>query len=414
MSLDFSATLYELCGFAVNSMSLDVSALRWSLARLGGPNSFEHVNETFPVSQPRAWAEIDLAALRRNLKVAVESCGGQVMAVVKAGAYGHGLEEIAVALAAENIAYLGVANVGEARRIREAGVEIPIYLLGATWAGEREEIVAHDWTPCLCSLAEAEDFNRWAEVAGKRLKVHLAVDTGMGRGGFLPAELSGVMGILEGLENLEIEGVGSHLPSADEDEEFTRSQIACFREVLEELGGANRFKWRHLLNSAGILGYDPVICNLSRPGLMLYGVSPVAGGRSQLATVMTLKSRVTLLRTLPAGHGVSYGRQFVTSKPTRVATVGIGYGDGYPRQVSGNGADVWLAGRRCPILGRVTMDQIMVDVSDAEHVCEGDEVELFGANIPVAEVAKKAGTIVWEVFTGITPRVMRCYLGKSG
>jgi alanine racemase len=124
---------------------------------------------------------------------------------------------------------------------------------------------------------------------------------------------------------------------------------------------------------------------------------------------MTLKARVTLVRTLPAGHGVSYGRQFVTTRPTRVATLGIGYGDGYPRHVSGTGADVWVHGRRCPILGRVTMDQIMVDVSDAGEVREGEEAELFGPHIPVAEIAAKAGTIVWEIFTGITPRVMRCY-----
>jgi alanine racemase len=142
---------------------------------------------------------------------------------------------------------------------------------------------------------------------------------------------------------------------------------------------------------------------------MLYGVSPLPGFQEKLGTVMSLKSRVTLVRTLPAGHGVSYGRQFVTTKPTRVATVGIGYGDGYPRHVSGKGADVWIRGRRLPILGRVTMDQMMVDVTGAEDVIEGDEVEIFGPHIPVAEIAEKAETIVWEIFTGITPRVMRCY-----
>ncbi|MEY3895142.1 MAG: alanine racemase, partial [Verrucomicrobiota bacterium] len=152
-------------------------------------------------------------------------------------------------------------------------------------------------------------------------------------------------------------------------------------------------------------------CNLSRPGLMLYGVSPIPGFQGKLATVMSLKSRVTLVRTLPAGHGISYGRQFVTTQPTRVATVGIGYGDGYPRHVSGNGAVVWIRGRRLPILGRVTMDQLMVDVTAAADVMEGDEVEIFGPHIPVDEIAEKAGTIVWEIFTGITPRVMRCYHG---
>jgi alanine racemase len=369
------------------------------------------VNDSFPVSPPRAWAEIDLGALKKNLEVARVASGGELMVVVKAGAYGHGLEEIAKVLAREQIEFFGVANVGEARRIRNAGVETRIYLLGPTWAGEREEIVARDWTPCLSTIEESEHFDRLARAAGKRLKVHLAVDTGMGRGGFLLDQLPQVMTVLDSLENLEIEGIGSHLPSADEDEEFTRGQIARYHEVIESIGGPERFKWRHLLNSAGLLGYDRGWCNLARPGLMLYGVSPMPGFQQRLHTVMTLKSRVTLVRTLPAGHGVSYGRQFVTRKPTRVATVGIGYGDGYPRHVSGKGAEVWLNGRRCPILGRVTMDQIMVDVTEAGEVNEGDEVEMFGPNLPVGEVAEKAGTIVWEIFTGITPRVLRCYVG---
>jgi alanine racemase len=371
--------------------------------------SFTTVNEPFPVSPPRAWAEIDLGALGRNLAVAREAFGGGVMVVVKAGAYGHGLEEIAKALAGEDIAFFGVANVGEARRIRNAGVQTRVYLLGATWAEEREEIVAREWTPCVSSIAEAEHFNRIAARHGKRLKVHLAVDTGMGRGGFVAEDLPEKLGELERMAHLEIEGIGSHLPSADEDEEFTLRQFERFHAIIRELGGAERFKWRHLSNSAGLLGFDQGGCNLSRPGLMLYGVSPLPGFQEKLATVMTLKSRVTLVRNLPAGHGVSYGRQFVTTRPTRVATVGIGYGDGYPRQVSGNGADVWIRGRRLPILGRVTMDQLMVDVTAAGDVMEGDEVEIFGANIPVAEIAVKAGTITWEVFTGITPRVLRCY-----
>lgn len=372
---------------------------------------FAPVNEAFSISPPRAWAEIDLAALKQNLEVARAASGGALMAVVKAGAYGHGLEEVTKALAAADVAFFGVANVGEARRIQHAGVTTRLYLLGATWAGEREEIVARDWTPCLSSLEEAEHFNRLALAAGKRLKVHLAVDTGMGRGGFLPDHLVESMPAMDRMTHLEIEGIGSHLPSADEDEEFTRGQVACYRGILDQLGGAARFKWRHLLNSAGLLAYDRGACNLARPGLILYGVSPLPGFQDQLATVMTLKSRVTLVRTLPAGHGVSYGRQFVTTQLTRVATIGIGYGDGYPRAVSGQGAEVSVHGRRCPILGRVTMDQIMVDVTEAGEVNEGDEVEMFGAHIPVAEIAAKAGTIIWEIFTGITPRVVRCYTG---
>jgi alanine racemase len=371
------------------------------------------VNDEFPESPPRAWAEIDFSALRRNLEVARQAAGGDVMVVVKADAYGHGLEETVRALAGSDVAFFGVANVGEARRIRNAGVTTPIYLLGPTWEAERGEIVAREWTACLSSIDEARHFNQLAAAAGKKLRVHLAVDTGMGRGGFLPQDLDGLMHALQGLANLDIEGIGSHLPSADEDPQFTRAQISAFHGILETLGGSARFKWRHLLNSAGMLGYDHGLCNLARPGLMLYGVPPLAGLTKTLDTVMTLKSRVTLLRTLPAGHGVSYGREFITTRPTRVATVGIGYGDGYPRHLSGKGADVWIRGTRCPILGRVTMDQIMVDATDAGNVREGDEVEILGPYIPVSEIAAKAGTIAYEIFTGITPRVMRRHIGHA-
>ncbi|WP_240963784.1 alanine racemase [Luteolibacter luteus] len=361
-----------------------------------------------PISPPRAWAEIDLSALRENLRSAREAAGCEVMAVVKAGAYGHGLEEIAKVLASEQIAFFGVANVGEARRIADAGVETRIYLLGATWAEERPEIVARGWTPCISALDEARHFNDLAFMRGVRLKVHLSVDIGMGRGGFVADQLPEVIDELGGLPNLDIEGIGAHLPSADENEAQTHEQIAKYMAVLHSIGGPERFRWRHLCNSAGLLGYGQGDCNLTRPGLMLYGISPLPGHPVQLKNVMSLKSRVTLIRTLPAGHGVSYGSAFVTTKPTRVATIGIGYGDGYPRHVSGNGAEAFIRGRRFPLLGRVTMDQLMVDVSDSD-VEEGDEVEMFGENIRVDEVAAKAGTIAWEILTGITPRVVRVY-----
>lgn len=331
------------------------------------------------------------------------------MAVVKAGAYGHGLEEMARAVADENIAFFGVANVGEARRLMHAGIKTRIYLLGATWAEERAEIVEHQWTPCISSVDEALHFNELAAEAGIRLNVHISVDTGMGRGGFVATDLPAALPTLESLEHLHLEGIGSHLSSADEDDEFTRKQIACYNEAIEALGGAERFKWRHLSNSAGILAYPSGCCNLARPGLILYGVSPIPEYQAQLRNVMSLRSRITLIRTLPAGHGVSYGHTFTTTKPTRVATVGIGYGDGYPRHLSGQSVEVAIHGKRYPMIGRVTMDQMMVDVTGSDDVKEGDIVELFGPTIPAAEIAAKADTIVWHVFTGITPRVVRMH-----
>ncbi|MBK1827205.1 alanine racemase [Haloferula rosea] len=360
-------------------------------------------------SPPRAWAEIDLSALRHNLEVAREISSCAVMAVVKAGAYGHELETVARTLAQADVAFFGVANVGEARRIADAGVTTRIYLLGATWADERAEIVARGWTPCLSSLDEARDFDQLAQAANVRLKVHLAVDTGMGRGGFVADDLPHQMPQLEALDGIEIEGLGSHLPSADEDETFTREQFTRFTNLAQALGGRDRFKWIHLSNSAGLLGYPSSPCNLVRPGLMLYGISPLPKFQDKLKNVMSLKSRVTLIRELPAGHGVSYGRTFITQRPTRVATIGIGYGDGYPRHLSGQGAEVWIKGHRHPLLGRVTMDQIMIDVTDHADIEVGDEVEVFGPHLRVDEVAAKAGTIAWEILTGITPRVVRVH-----
>ena len=357
--------------------------------------------------------EIDIPALLRNLSFAREASGCGMMAVVKAGAYGHGLEEIAKALASEAVEFLGVANIGEARRIREADVESRLYLLGATWEDEREEIVARNVTPCISTVEEGIAFNNIAGRRGVKLPVHIAVDTGMGRGGFLPNGIEANVALLEDLQNLKIEGIASHLSSADEDEGFTRLQIASFEETVRRLGGSGRFRWRHLSNSGGILGYPQGCCNLARPGLMLYGVSPLPGHQEKLDNVMTLKSRVTLVRSVPAGHSISYGHSFVTTKPTKIATIGIGYGDGYPRQVSGKAANAFIRGKRHPIVGRVTMDQLVVALPDDTDVESGDEVELFGSNIPVAEVAALADTVVWDVFTGITPRVQRIHLRTS-
>ncbi len=366
--------------------------------------------ETEPTHRVRA--TIDLGAIRKNLAIAREVSGvAGCMAVVKADAYGHGLVRVARALAAD-ATFLGVAHVGEARRLAKAGIGGRVYLLGPTHPAEREEIAARRWTPCLSTVDEANHFDALAKNAGAGpLPVHIAVDTGMGRGGFLPEVLAGAIDHLRALPHIALEGLGSHLPSADEDEAFTRAQMATYREIVRRLP---EFRYRHLSNSAGLLGYDQPPCNLVRPGLMLYGVSPIPGHQAKLVPSLALTSVVTLVRELPAGHGVSYGRDFITTAPTLVATIGIGYGDGYPRHLSNNGAHALIGGRRCPVLGRVTMDQIMVDVSELPGVHPGCEVTLIGRQgaeeITAAEIAAKAGTIPWEIFTGITARVPRFYV----
>jgi alanine racemase len=256
---------------------------------------------------------------------------------------------------------------------------------------------------------------------GVKAHAHAVVDTGMGRMGF-PEALwhAETIRTLVAQPNIVWEGLASHLPTPDEDETFTRDQLARFGKCVDAARGAGLpLRWVHTASGAGLLGYagQGEMCNLARPGLMLYGVSPLPQDQSQLKTVMTWKTRIALIRELPAGHGISYGRTEILERTTRVATLACGYADGYPRQVSGNGAQVLIHGRRCPILGRVTMDQMMADVTDLPTPPRaGDEVVLVGAQggefISAAEVAQKAGTIAWHVFTGITARVERRYIGE--
>ncbi len=333
------------------------------------------------------------------------------MAVVKASAYGHGLEAVASALEQEDIAFFGVANVGEARRLSDTGARTPIYLLGGTFPAEREEVVARQWLPCLNTMEEARHFDQLARHRGTVVEAHLTVDTGMGRGGFLPSDAPAALEAIRSLPGIRVSGLGSHLPSADEDREFTRTQFDQFDDLVESLPQREELKHIHLANSAGLLGYRSRTTTLARPGLLLYGVSPLSEHEADLRSVMSLKSRIALIRDLPSGHGISYGRTFVTARPTKVGTIGIGYGDGYPRTLPEHTPEVFVRGHRVPLLGRVTMDQVMADLSNYPDCRPGDEVELFGPNIPVQEIAYKAGIIPWELFTGITPRVKRIYSG---
>jgi alanine racemase len=363
----------------------------------------------------RCWAEIDLAALQHNADVASKQSGCALMAVVKANGYGHGAVPVARALQ-DKVALFGVANQFEADELRSGGITTPIMLLSACLLEEKESAVRKGYHMCVSSVSEANALNVMACKLGVKALVHLVVDTGMGRLGF--TEEAWTLELLKSLqefEHLDWIGLASHLPSPDEDEDFTREEIRHFRRCVEKAHEAGlQPKWVHLTNSAGLLGYEEArgLCNLARPGLMLYGVSPLPESQSLLKAVLTWKTKITIVRELPAGHGVSYGRTFVTDKPTLVATLACGYGDGYPRQVSGHGAAVLIQGQRCPILGRVTMDQIMVDVTDVEEpVQAGDEAVLLGRQgemeISASEIAGKAGTIPWHVFTGITARVAR-------
>lgn len=363
-------------------------------------------------SAPRAWVEVDVEAIAHNLNIARRAAGGaQVMPVVKANAYGHGLETVARRLDGEGPAFFGVANVGEARRLAHAEVRTRPFILGPTPPQEREEILLRSWGCTVSTMDEAEHFEQLASMYDRTMTVHLAVDTGMGREGFLPEQLGSVAPRLKALSHLRVEGVMSHFPSADEEPEFTRAQAGVFADCVRELRAHFDLSYCHIAASAGLLNYEIPVANMVRPGLIIYGVSPVESPwAAELRLTLRLLSRVVVVRELPAGHGVSYGRSWVTPAPTRVATVGIGYADGWSRRLGGAaGACVSIAGQQCPVLGRVTMDMLMVDVSALPAVAAGDEAELIGACRPVQRVADCAGTIPWEIFTGLGVRLPRVY-----
>ncbi|MDF1657957.1 MAG: alanine racemase [Verrucomicrobiales bacterium] len=372
------------------------------------------------VPELRCWAEIDLEALRENARVCNLLAGGncRLMAIVKADAYGHGLERVVTALTNE-VDWFGVANVTEAQRTRNAsGSEIPILILSPPTPSEIEPIVAGRFSASVSSLEEISAFADAAARLGIDAKLHAVADTGMGRMGAQGSAFLQLARIIKATPGCLLEGLETHFPSADEEPDFTAEQIRSFQKLIEKIDGAANCEI-HLGNSAGLLGFNDatLFATLTRPGLALYGISPLAGAEDKLQPALSLKSRITLIRDIPAGTSISYGRTFVADEPMKVATLGLGYGDGYPRHLSGAGMEVLIQGKRCPLLGRVTMDQIVVDVShlDKTPAC-GEEAILIGKQgdetISAEEMAAKAGTIPWEILTGITSRVERVYRGS--
>jgi alanine racemase len=364
-------------------------------------------------ARERCWAEIDLAALRRNAGVARNRVGPgvELLAVVKANGYGHGMTRVAEALAAEAQLF-GVANLEEAVQLR-ASIAHPIMILGPALPEEREPIVRQQFIPSVSDPDEAMAFDRAAE--NTSVAINFVIDTGMGRMGTFAADALETTGRIAALPNVKLHSISTHLPVADEDEEFTHRQLSDFAALVRQVRTTVPGNYKaHVLLSAGVLRFFETPFDIVRVGLMLYGSSPLPQFQNLLVPVMTLKTHVVLVRDLPAGSSVSYGRTFVAPNAMRVATLSAGYADGYPRALSGRGASVLIAGKRCPLLGRVTMDLIMVDVSGLPDVKVGDEAVLFGRQageeILASELARLAGTIPWEIFTGIGSRVRRVYL----
>ncbi len=357
------------------------------------------------LGKERCWAEIDLAAVRHNARLARERSGCELLAVVKANAYGHGMIEIACALR-EDAALFGVANAREASELRAGGIAQPILILGPALPEERAIINAEGFIPSVSSAEEARAF------AENPSGINFVIDTGMGRMGCWHENVGAE---LEKIPAQQLHSISTHLPVADEDDAFTEEELNRFAELVRQLRARIPGDYKvHVLLSAGILGFAQHRFDLVRAGLMLYGSSPSPNEQRSLRPALTLKTRIVLLRDLPAGRSVSYGRTFTTSRPTRVATIGAGYADGNPRALSNRDATVLIAGKRCPILGRITMDLTMVNVTAVPDAQIGDEVVLIGRQgdeeILASEIATRAGTIAWEIFTGIGSRVRRVYL----
>lgn len=365
------------------------------------------MNETY-----RCWAEIDRNALRHNARVVRDRIGAaELLAVVKANGYGHGMVGVAQALA-EEAQLFGVANLEEAAELH-ATLSHPIVILGPALPEERAMIAERGFIPSVSTFEEAKDFD--GAVAGKQVAINFKVDTGMGRMGAPEGQALEIFTKVLALPHIKIQSVSTHLPVSNEDAEYTRDELLRFGSIVNQFRAASPRDFKsHVLQSAGLLAFADPLFDIVRAGIVLYGISPFAEFQKLVKPAMTWKTRIALVREMPKGSSISYGRTFVTPRKMRIATLSAGYADGYPRHLSNREAAVLVRGQRCPLLGRVTMDLMMTDVSKIDGVQEGDEVVLMGRDgneeVSCTELADRAGTITWEITTRIGARVLRVFV----
>ncbi len=372
-----------------------------------------------------AWAEIDLKAIRHNFREAqrlarillepVFNRQVDILSVVKADSYGHGMLAAVKVMQKEGGKFFAVSNINEASALRAGGCRHRILLFEATLLDAAREMVRLDLTPALCTLEMARALNIEAKRAKKLLPVHIKVDTGMSRLGVWYEDLLPFVRKILKLDHIYIEGFLTHFPVADTDRKFTELQGNVFSNAVADLIKEGvPFKYLHAANSMGLAGYKNRYFNLVRPGVMLYGLYPHKSLRAavDLQPVMTVKTRVLLVKVIHRGRGISYGHTVRALKDTPVAVLAIGYSDGYFRALS-NKAEILLNGCRCRILGRVTMDQVIVDISRAGRVKVGDIAVVLGAQkggvISADEIAAWAGTINYEVTCNLGNRLTRVY-----
>jgi len=357
-------------------------------------------------------AKIDLDALSHNYSEVTRRIGGRtVLAVVKAGAYGHGAVPVGRRLVELGAHMLGVALVEEGAELRAAGIAAPILVMGPVVPEQAGALVALRLTPVVFTLPLVRALSRAA--GGGAVRVHVKVDTGMGRIGVTPEDALPFIIEAARLPGIEVEGLMTHFADADlRDRRFAAVQLDRFESLLHSLEEQGiRIPLRHAANSAAVLAFGKALLTMVRPGLMLYGYDPrEGGGGADLRPVLSLVTRVALLKRVAAGTPISYGGTFITRRESLIATIPVGYADGYSRGLSNRGEAI-VRGRRVPVAGRVCMDMTMLDVTDVPGVAEGDEVVLIGSaggeRITADELAGWTGTIAYEVLCGISARVPR-------
>jgi alanine racemase len=364
---------------------------------------------------------VDLDALSHNLRALRAHAGVPVMGIVKANAYGHGLVPVARHLQAQGVEQLGVAFLEEGVALRQAGVHLPILVMGGIFGPQAAALIAHDLEITVSSLDKLRQVEAAAEALGRPATVHLKIDTGMERIGVHSYHAGPFIEAAVASRWCRVKGVYSHLACADEpDSPMTAQQLERFLEAcahFERIGAP--MPLRHLANSGGVLHFPGTHLDMVRPGIALYGVLPDPSSRPTVALrpVLSLVSQVVYFKVVPAGQPVSYGATWAPATDTRVVTVPIGYGDGFPRALSSRGK-VLVRGQRHPIVGRICMDQFMVDIGPAGTAYNEDEVVLIGHQggqaIRCEDVAQAAGTIPYEILVGLNGRIPREYRGGVG
>src|SRR3989338_4182355 len=368
------------------------------------------------------WVQVDLKAIRYNLKTLSRLAAGRkfhlktrassskkkfeptnILPVIKADAYGHGMEAIARSLNKEGIEFFGVSDVNEGIRLRRMGIKKTILLFESTLVSQVKPIVDYRLTPTVCTFNLASALNRYAKRLHRRIDIHINVDTGMRRLGIWHVEAYDFIKALQDLRFLRIMGIYTHFPAADSDRQFTKKQIDCLYHLVTRLDRAGLIiPYIHAANSMGLVDYPTHVLNLARPGLMLYGLYPHPNLEKivRLKPALSVKSQIILVKRVKKGQSVSYGRTFFAKKDMNIAIIPIGYNDGYVRHFS-NKASVLIGGRPCPVVGRVTMDQIMVDVSSLKSPKVGMAVTILGRDgrerITAEELARYADTINYEI-----------------